>query len=60
MPSGPSVLSETRARQRAAGVSLTNDIDDALKTFSTCIDDVAVKHGQCVHVFSTYDVSFAC
>src|SRR6266566_4985244 len=45
MSSGPSVLSETRERQRGACASLASDIDNVLKTSSTSFDDIAAKHG---------------
>ncbi len=54
MSSGPSVLSKTQARWKGACISLANNVDKVLKTFSTGIDDIAAKHGQCVHFISAY------
>ncbi len=46
MASGPSVLSETRVRQKENHGVLTTDIDDAVDDFLERINNVAVKHGR--------------
>jgi hypothetical protein len=48
MASGPSLSSGTQERQKEARNVLTTEVEDAITTFLTTLDNVAVTHGRCV------------
>jgi hypothetical protein len=60
MASGPSVSSETRERQREVRNALTKDIEEVLEDFVNRLDNVAAKHGWCVHLFNSCHQTDSC
>jgi hypothetical protein len=57
MASGPPMHAGTQECQKEAHTVLSKEVDKALFTLVKTLDDLAVKHKQCVYIFQTFGMA---